>query len=116
MDSIAIAYPVQPGKIQDVHRLADHTKSGTAHEHGQKLHARRQELGIRSIKVYLQRNPQEMLIVVLEGNNIQEAMKKHLQAETEAERWFQQTIQEITGVHPRIHADAQPDLISEWHA
>jgi hypothetical protein len=108
MDRLAFAYPVKNRAALGT--LREHFRSGSAmasviHEH----HMRE---GIRSVRVYLQLQPEEMMIVVVEGNNLK-AHSRDRHGAIEIQK-LNHLIEQVSGTNPEIHADEQPILIHEW--
>ncbi len=112
-DMVAIAYPVQPDKAADfeanMQKLSQAVKDGL----GRRLHqGHHEEFGIQSVKVFHQKKPQDMLIIVVEGEDLERAAR---------ERWGRDEVQELnklihetTGVHPSVHGETHPNLVHEW--
>jgi hypothetical protein len=115
MDSVAVAFPVAQEKResleQNLHRISEAIRGSL----GRRLHqGHHQEYGIQRVRVFHQKKPQDILIIVVEGEDLERATR---------ERWGRDEVQELnrliyeaTGVHPTVHEESTPNLIHEWRA
>lgn len=115
MDSVAIAFPVEEEKSQDLEQNLQRINDAIRSSLGRRLHqGHHQEYGIQRIRVFHQKKPQDIVIVVVEGEDLARASR---------ERWGRDEVQELnrliheaTGVHPAVHEESTPNLIHEWRA
>lgn len=94
MALFAIAVPIVPGKTEDTIAFTKEIMGG----HHEAFKKSRQEMGVRE-RTFLQKTPMgDMVIVTLEGDNPQEAMKKFGQGDDEFTKWFVEKVKEVHGM------------------
>lgn len=115
MDAVAIAFPVSPEKQETLAENLRRINEAIRGSLGRRLHqGHHQEYGIQRVRVFHQKKPDDILIVVVEGEDLTRATR---------ERWGRDEVQELnrlifeaTGVHPSIHEESHPNLVHEWRA
>lgn len=111
MPGIAFALPLQAGKAEVLRRfLEEHTEA-----RGDEFHETRRGRGVRKVRVWRQHSPQEMIVVYLEGDDLERAFEQHRSSDHQFDQWFKEMVEQITGHHPdRFAAGPPADLIFEW--
>jgi hypothetical protein len=111
MPSIAFAVPI---------KSADKGKELLAALTGDKSddhHRTNKEHGFSRIKIFRQSKPQEMVIVYLEADNLEQAIKSRMASDQGHAKLWGEMVQEATGQHPNsTHAGGPPStLLMDWH-
>jgi hypothetical protein len=109
LETLAFAYPVTDQAA--LQRLKDHMASDSAAE---RVHSKHREHGIMEVTVFLQEQPSQQLIVVVQGENLKQASKNR--HGSEEVKHLNKLIQDATGTNPEIHADAQPRQVHHWES
>jgi hypothetical protein len=112
--SMSFAFPVKAGSDQ---KIEEFMKQLLDTERKDDHHARSSELGLDRIKVWRQREPVDVVIVYLEGSDLQGALRQRASQGHEFDTWYDSMIEEISGVHPKAHHSkgAPSDLLFDWH-
>jgi hypothetical protein len=111
MQSAAIAFPV--GDSAEVKRIADELVQG---EQSQEHHNVRKQQGFHRVKVFHQRQPQEMVIVYLEADDIAAAARSISGNETGFEQWLSSRVRGAHGHERGQHGSPPSELVLDWHA
>jgi len=108
---IAMAFPVLPGKTEQLKKFTDELKAKYKKEYTDS----RKNLGVYE-RTFLQKGPQgDTVIVTLEGENPGEAFKKLGEKTDEFTKWFNTQVKEIHGIDfsQKGTQPSLPELISE---
>ena len=112
MSSVAFCVPVRAGKLPDALKLADAITSNMAEGHDETHRAH----GVRRVKIYHQKRPNEAVIIYIEADDIRAAMRNRAASEHEFDDWFAKMIEDITGYHPDLHFHEPPsEILIDWH-
>jgi hypothetical protein len=82
MDSIAFAIPLKRGMRERAESLADELVEG---DRAKQFHDQTRAYGYSRVKVFAQREPQEMIIVYLEADDVRRALANQAQADDDFE-------------------------------
>ena len=107
---IASAFPILQGKTEVWKKFTNELKTSRNHEYVES----RNKLGVRE-RAFLQKTPTgDLVIVTLEGENPEGAMKKLGEGKDEFSTWFLAKVKEIHGVDlANLPKDAMPELIAD---
>lgn len=112
MASIAFALPMSSKAMEVGPQFLEELTGAKSGEHS----SHSKSAGIDRLKVYRQHTPHEMIVVYMEGDDIEGAMANIANGNTEFHKWFGGKIEELTGHHPRGHSSAAPaELLVDWH-
>jgi hypothetical protein len=106
------AFPVLPGKEDDVLKLARETVARSDADSVSQEKSR-----ITSQEWALQRSPMGSLLVVrFECDDVEHALRRFAESTDEFDVWQKGRVKEITGVDMSQPADGPPpEVIHEWH-
>jgi len=113
MRSVAYALPVKD-RAAGLKFVDDLSKGDKA----DKYHMSRQKQGFKRIKVFLQSQPQEMVIFYLEsGDKVNDSVQARGASGDEFEKWLESEVEKITGHHiGKLTAGKVPsELLYDWH-
>ena len=112
MASIAFALPMTSSAMEMGPKFIEEltgSKSGD-HSGSSKTH------GLTRIKVFRQHTPNDMIVVYLEGRNLEAAMSAVAKGDSDFNKWFGGKIESLTGSHPSKHGHSAPaELLFDWH-
>jgi len=112
MPAIAFALPIQEGTESHQKEL----REALLGEHGDKMHGRRVEHGFRRIRVFRQSGAQPMVIVYLEADDLDAAIKNMAADNHEHNTWWADRVAAIAGRNPSDHSSRpQVELVLDWH-
>lgn len=112
MASIAFALPMTSGAMEMGPKFIEELTGSKSGDH----HGSSKAHGITRIKVFRQHTPHDMIVVYLEGRNIESAMAAVAKGESGFDKWFGGQVESLTGSHPRSHGHAAPaELLFDWH-
>ena len=113
MASIAFSVPVKPGRTADSRKLAEMLGAERAGDHDETHKAH----GVKRLKVFHQKRPNEAIIVYIEADDIRAAMKSRAASEHEFDEWFGKMIEDVSGYHPDQHFHEPPsEILLDWHS
>jgi|SRR4051794_4956100 len=110
---IAMAFPVLPGKEQELRAFTDELNHGKREAY---VRARKQ-MGVHE-RAFLQKTPMgELVIVTMEGDQLDNLMSRGIEPNDEFSKWFLERVKSIHGVDlsqpPSVDAMAQLIVDSE---
>ena len=112
MPSVAFALPVKStDKGQELIKALTGESAGTHHE-------RTSAHGFRRVKVFRQHRPQEMVVIYLEADDLEAAMRERMRDDHEHTKWWAQMVEEVTGHRPGAvggASGAPSELLIDWH-
>jgi hypothetical protein len=112
MASVAVAFPILPGKTEELRRLAIEVK-GRLGEYGESC----RRLGETRERWYLQESPEgAMGILYMEAEDPARAFREFAASNDPLDRWVKERIQAITGVDMNQPPPGVPEQLFEWQA
>src|SRR4051812_31977280 len=99
MASIAFALPMTSGAMEMGPKFIEELTGSKSGEH----HGQSKSHGLTRIKVFRQHTPNDMIVVYIEGQNIESAMAAVAKGESGFDKWFGGQVESLTGSHPRSH-------------
>ena len=111
MASVAYALPIRQGKSQAARDFEAEVNGARKGEHD----AQRRAHGFNAIRVWHQRQPQEMVVVYVEADNLDQALNNHATSNSQFDQWFKQQVQDITGQSLSQFSSTPSDLVLDWH-
>ncbi len=107
------AFPVLPGKADDVRKFAQETLG-----RGDELAASQKKSGITREEWSLQDTPMGALVLVrFEGDDIEKSFGRLAESTDPFDVWFKERVKELTGVDLGAPPDeAPPEMILEWRS
>ena len=114
MDSIAFAIPLKRGMRERAEKLADEMVEG---DRAKQFHDKTRAYGYSRVKVFAQHEPQEMIVIYLEGEDVRSAMANQARSDDDFENWFRGMVKELSGHDPgRLAGQPPSELLHDWHA
>ncbi len=112
MGSLAIALPVQPGKVEEARRLAREVHEDRSHHE----HEINSAQGFSRVKVFLQTGRHNTLIVYMEGDDVYASAARSLRDDHEHEDWLRSQLEQIVDfAHPADEEELRSELLFDWH-
>jgi hypothetical protein len=111
MPSIAFAVPItSAAKGEELLAALTGEKKGDHHEANNRH-------GFTRIKLFRQHKPQEMVVVYLEADNLEQAIKSRMASDHSHDKLWGEMVKEATGQHPNsAQAGGPPStLLMDWH-
>ena len=108
MQTIAFALPVRPEKVADGYKFVEELTGQRADEH-HKLHSMH---GLKHMGVYRTHHPMEAIIVVLQGDDINQVIESRKASNHEFFQWFDERVKDLSGHH---WADFKTEVLIDWH-
>lgn len=108
MAAIAFAFPIKPGMVEAGYKFIEEMGRDRGDDH----HAAHKDHGFKVLKIWHQQKPEEMVVVYVEADHIESTRKNRNESKHEFDKWFDQTVMEITGHHPDAF-EVTPLL--DWH-
>jgi hypothetical protein len=111
MKSVAIAFPILPGKTQDARRFAQEVQGPRRQEMEQSLRAH----GATREEWYLQTTPQGGLVIVyVEADDPTRLFQQWAQSTAPFDTWFKQQAGEISGMDFNQPLSDLPEQVFAW--
>jgi len=113
MQSIALSFPILPGKMEDAKAFAAEISGPRAAE----MEASRRPLGVTREAVWVQQTPMgDVGIVLIEAEDVAAANRGFAESKAPFDMWFKQTVQGFSGVDfgqpvpmwPEVAYDVRP--------
>ena len=105
------AFPVLPGKDDDVRKFAQETTG-----RGEEFSASQKRGGVTKEEWSLQQSPMGSLVLVhFEADDIEKAFSVLAQSTEEIDVWFRGRVQDITGVDLAAEPEGPPpEIVFDW--
>ena len=111
MATLGIAFPILPGKGEELKRLGQELAGARRDE----LVQTNRRLGLRTENWYLQSTPMgQMVIVYLEGDDPVRSFQDLASSQTPFHTWFKEQVQAISGIDFNQPPPAYPEQVLEW--
>lgn len=110
--TIAFMIPIMPGKTDEAREILATLTGDRKDDHN----ATMTQHGVKRMKVWHQRRPQEAMIIYLESDDIDSSMKSRAESDHPFDDWFDRATEAVTGIHPdKEFRDAPSELLMDWH-
>ena len=111
MESMAFVQPLKEGKFEEFKQWADELAGGRADDE----HARRNDIGLNRLKIWLQHTPSEMAIIYIEAEDMGSALAKWYNHEHDHETWVQSRLDDLVDRHDTFAGGTPTQLVYDWH-
>jgi len=111
MQSVAFALPVEPSKVDVVRKMIQTAVDG---EHAGTHGSYAKDRSFKSVRVYHQSTPRDMLVFYIEADDLAKATKPMAGEDHRTAQGWMQLIETITGSRAEVLTE-HPDVLVDWH-
>ena len=108
MDSMAFTFPIKSGMVERGMKFIEEMGTERADHH----HDVHKSHGFKLLRMWYQTQPIEAVVIYLEADDVEAALKNLNESSHDFDAWFFKEIAEISGEHP---SDIQTTLLIDWH-
>jgi hypothetical protein len=111
MGSIAFAFPIARGQAEHLFDHLEHVTGAGQEDH----HEHNRGRGLTGIRLYHQTEPQEMLIAMMEGPDVEKAFEGMMASPSGTEQRALQMLRNLGGHNAAHLSPAHSTLVMDWH-